>query len=125
MTNDNLVTDNKMDEFRVAVAGLKLRTGRQRVDTVLQIVGALLMVGGFVAAIIVYEVSLTESSSLNLQSEQILTVVMLGLIVIGAALFVSASLTRFLRYWMLRQLYEGQDQVDRLVGKLTGSEKLN
>ena len=125
MTNDNMVTDNKIDEFRVAVSDLKLKTGRQRVDTVLQIVGAILMVGGVVAALITYEVSLSQSSSLNLQSYQILAVVWLSLVVIGAALFLFGSLARFLRFWMLRQLYEGQDHVDRLVGSLTRTEKLN
>jgi hypothetical protein len=125
VTNDNMVTDNKIDEFRVAVAGLKLKTGRQRVDTVLQVVGAILMVGGFVAGLITYEVSLSQSSSLNLQSEQILAVVWVSVVVIGAALFVCGSLARFLRFWMLRQLYEGQDHVDRLVGSLARTEKLN
>jgi hypothetical protein len=32
--------------------------------------------------------------------------------------FVRYSLARFLRFWLLRQLYEGQAHMDRLVGAL-------
>lgn len=115
-----MLTEEKIEQFRGEVAGLKLRTGGQRRDTVLQIIGAVLMVGGFVAALIDYEASLSQNSSLNLASEQILAISMIGLVVIGAALFVFASLARFLRFWMLRQLYEGQAHVDDLVESLRG-----
>ena len=113
-------TEAKIEQFRAEVAGLRLRTGGQRRDTALLIIGALLMVGGFVAALITYEASLHQSSALNLGSEQILAVAMLALTVLGAALFVFASLARFLRFWMLRQLYEGQAHVDHLVESLRG-----
>ena len=43
---------------------------------------------------------------------------MLGLAVVGAAVFLRYSLARFLRFWLLRQLYEGQANIDRLVGAL-------
>ena len=116
-----MLTEEKIDQFRSEVAGLKLRTGGQRRDTALQIIGALLMVGGFVAALIDYEASLSQNSALNLASEQILAICFVGLIVVGAAVFVFASLARFLRFWMLRQLYEGQAHVDDLVESLRGA----
>jgi hypothetical protein len=117
-TTNNVVGDEKIDQFKAAVADLKLRTGRSRGDLVREIVGAVLMVGGFVAGLIIYEQSLSQSSSLNLASEQILALAMVGLIVIGAALFVSSSLSRFLRFWLLRNLYEGQAHVDQIVESL-------
>jgi hypothetical protein len=118
VTTNNTVTDDKIEQFRAAVAELKLRTTRTRGDLIRQVVGGLLMVGGFVAGLIIYEQSLSQSSALNLASEQILALAMLGLIVIGAALFVSASLSRFLRFWLLRNLYEGQAHVDQIVESL-------
>lgn len=110
-----VVTDAKIDQFRDAVNELKLKTGRTRGDLARQVIGGILMLGGFVAGLIIYEQSLSQSSALNLASEQILALAMVGLIVIGAALFVSASISRFLRFWMLRNLYEGQAHIDRLV----------
>ena len=89
-----------------------------------EILGAVLMVGGFVAGLIIYESSLSQGSSLNLASEQILALTMLGLVVMGAALFVSGTMARFLRVWMLRQLYEGQAHVDQLVGSIKGAGRL-
>ncbi len=115
----NAVTDEKVEQFRTAVNELKLRTGRTRSDLALQVVGGVLMIGGFVAGLIVYEQSLSQSSALNLASEQILALAMLGVIVSGAALFVSASISRFLRFWMLRNLYEGQAHIDQLVESLS------
>jgi hypothetical protein len=122
--NDVVVTDDKIEEFRAAVADLKLRSGRQRSDLVKEIIGAVLMVGGFVAGLIIYESSLSQGSALNLASEQILALTMLGLVVIGAALFVSATMARFLRVWMLRQLYEGQAQVNHLVESIKETGRL-
>jgi hypothetical protein len=34
--------------------------------------------------------------------------------------FLRYSLARFLRFWLLRQLYEGQAHVDEVVAALTG-----
>lgn len=113
-----MATEEKIDEFRAKVGELRLRPGGQRRDTVLLVVGALLMVGGLVAALITYEASLHQSSALNIGSEQILAISMLALTVIGAALFGFAAMARFLRIWLLRQLYEGQAHVDDLVERL-------
>ncbi|MDA8044443.1 MAG: hypothetical protein M0Z30_04275 [Actinomycetota bacterium] len=114
-TSPPVVTDDKIEQFRASVNELKLKTSRTRGDLVRQVLGGLLMLGGFVAGLIIYEQSLSQSSALNLASEQILALTMVGLVVIGAALFVSASISRFLRFWMLRNLYEGQAHIDRLV----------
>lgn len=123
-TTTNVVTDDRIEQFRSQVAELKLRTGGSRGDLVRMIVGGLLMLGGFIAGLIIYEQSLSQGSALNLASEQILALAMLGLIVIGAALFVSAVLARFLRFWMLRNLYEGQAQIDDLVERIGPGRRL-
>jgi len=116
----NVVTDDRVEQFRAQVAELKLRTGGSRGDLVRMIIGGILMLGGLIAGLIVYEQSLSQGSALNLASEQILALAMLGVIVIGAALFVSATLSRFLRFWMLRNLYEGQAHIDQVVEKIGG-----
>jgi hypothetical protein len=38
----------------------------------------------------------------------------LGLIIVGAALFVRYSSTRYLRYWLVRMIYEQQANADRV-----------
>ena len=110
-----MLTEDKMDRFRADVADLRLKTGGQGRDNALQIVGAILMVLGVVAAVLLYEASLHQSDTRNIASEQILALGAVGVTVIGAALFVVSALSRFLRLWLLRQLYEGQDHIDQVV----------
>lgn len=98
-------------------ANLKVSTSAKR-DGILQAVGALAMVAGVVIALVAYQLSLDKADDRDIQSLTILAVSMLGLSVAGAAVFLRYSLARFLRFWLLRQLYEGQANIDRLVGAL-------
>jgi hypothetical protein len=87
-------------------------------DGILQSVGAVVMVAGVVVAFVAYQLSLNKSDDRDIESLIILAVSMLGLSVAGAAVFLRYSLARFLRFWLLRQLYEGQAHTDRLVGAM-------
>jgi uncharacterized membrane protein len=109
------LTDNRIDQFKSDVAALKVKTNRGRRDSTLQIVGLVLMIVGVVVAFIVYQSSTDESDARNIQSQTILAITMLGLSVIGAAVYIVAALARFFRLWLLRQVYEGQENVARML----------
>jgi uncharacterized membrane protein len=109
------LTDNRIDQFKSDVADLKVKTNRGRRDSTLQIVGLVLMIVGVVVAFIVYQSSTDESDARNIQSQTILAITMLGLSVIGAAVYIVAALARFFRLWLLRQVYEGQENVARML----------
>src|SRR3954447_6203072 len=113
-----MLTENRIDQFKTDVAGMKVKTPGGRRDNLMQGAGALLMVVGVVAAYIVYQSSTNQSDARNIQSQIILSIFFLTLSVLGAALFVFASLARFLRVWLLRQVYESQEQVERVVTAL-------
>src|SRR5262245_62276208 len=98
-------------------ANLKVSTSAER-DGILQAVGAVAMVAGVVIAFVAYQLSLDRSDDRDIQSLVILAVSMLGLSVTGAAVFLRYSLARFLRFWLLRQLYEGQAHLVVLVAPL-------
>ena len=117
------MTDNRIDQFKADVAELKVKTNRGRRDSALQSLGLVLMIVGVVVAFIVYQSSTNESDPRNIQSEIILAITMLALSVIGAALFIFASLARFLRLWLLRQVYEGQENVVRVLAALREEQK--
>jgi len=110
--------NDRLAKFKADVERLRLKTSNARRDTAVQVVGVALMLGGAAATFIAYEVSLSQRDARNIASEQILALGMLALVVIGAALFVFASLAKFLRLWLLRQLYEGQAHVDAVVDAL-------
>jgi uncharacterized membrane protein len=116
-----MLTENRIDQFKADVSAMKVKTPGGRRDNIMQGVGGLLMIVGAVAAYITYQSSTTQSDARNIQSQIILSIFFLILSVIGAALFVFASLTRFLRVWLLRQVYEGQENIERVVTALRSS----
>jgi hypothetical protein len=105
----------RVDQFKAEVTRLKVRTGDARRDGVLQIVGILLIVVGVVADLLVYESSRNMSDSRDIQSQIVLAIGFLAITGAGGAIFLYASLAKFLRFWLLRQVYEAQSQVDQVV----------
>ena len=108
------MSNDRMEQFKDEVTTMKLRTGSPGRDAVVQVLGLVLMIGGAVVALVTYASSLNQDDVRDVISSGTLVVAMVIVTVIGAALFVSATLTRFLRFWMLRELYEGQANVARL-----------
>ncbi|MFP3901492.1 MAG: hypothetical protein ACLFXM_11610 [Acidimicrobiia bacterium] len=109
--------NDRIERLKNDAAGLNVSSSGRR-DGLYQAVGAVCMVAGVVIAFVAYQISLYEDESIEVQSLIILAITMLALAVAGAAVFVRYSLARFLRFWLLRQLVEGQDHIDQLVGAL-------
>lgn len=76
------------------------------------------MMVGLVGMFVAYQASLGSDDPRDIQSLIVLAIFMMGLVVAGAAVFLRYSLARFLRFWLLRQLYEGQSHLDELVAAL-------
>jgi hypothetical protein len=112
------MTPQRRERFRRDVSEMKLKTGNEKRERLLQVVGAAMMVVGIGVGFVTYQASLNMSDVRDVESSMILTVVMLAVAVAGAALFLTFTLTRFLRLWLLRQLYEGQAHVDDVVDGL-------
>jgi hypothetical protein len=117
--DEEQVMNDRMERLRSDAAELKVARSGAR-DGLWQVLGAVAMAAGVGVAILAYQVSLGQDDQRDIQSLQILAVAMLALAVAGAAVFVRYSLARFLRFWLLRQLYESHAQVERVVAALTG-----
>jgi len=112
-------------EFNDEIAGMQIRTPvdadeRRWLLAGLGLigVGAVLIVGGwFGASGTAYEAA---------QMPYLISGGVLGLavVVVGAALFVRYSLSRYLRFWLVRSLYEQRVQTDRQVEVLERVEQL-
>lgn len=113
------LAEDRREEFKKNIAELKLDKKQAGGDAATPIVGLVLMVVGVVGAFVVYISSLTLSDLRDLVSYQILTVVFLALTVVGAALFLAASVAKVLRLWLVRQLLEGQAQTDQISQALS------
>lgn len=108
---------DRIERLKTDAAELNVTSSGRR-DGLYQAVGAVCMVVGVVVAFVAYQMSLGKEDDRDIQSLVILAITMLALAVAGAAVFVRYSLARFLRFWLLRQLVEGQSHIDQLVAAL-------
>ena len=109
--------NDRIERLKSDAAELNVGKGAAR-DGIYQIVGAVAMGAGVVIAFAAYQMSLGKDDQRDIQSLQILALAMLALAVVGAAVFLRYSMARFLRFWLLRQLYEGQSHIDQVVAAL-------
>ena len=114
--------NDRIERLKSDAAELNVTKGAAR-DGLWQTVGAIAMAAGVVLAFVAYQLSLAKDDPRDIDSLQILAVAMLALAVVGAAVFLRYSLARFLRFWLLRQLYEGQSHIDQIVGALGRSNR--
>ena len=110
---------DRVDRFKAEIAEMKLKTGRSRAESLLQLLGVILMVAGIAIALGAYAASLnvkatpgTNVDVLNSNSYLPLAIAGLATSVTGGFLFLRYSLARFLRFWLLRQSYEQRMAID-------------
>jgi hypothetical protein len=108
-----IATTDRAGRFKADIAEMKLKTGRVRTESMLQLAGVVLMLGGIALALGAYAASLnvtaTPGSNIDvLDSNSYLPLAVAGLAisVTGGFVFLRYSLARFLRFWLLRQSYE-------------------
>ena len=99
---------DRVERLQAEAAQLGVKSGSHQRDGLLQAVGLGLMVVAVVAVLVAYSASLGSDDARDIQSLIVLSVGMLALAVLGGALFLRYSISRFLRFWLLRQLYENQ-----------------
>jgi hypothetical protein len=108
-------TNERVERFKTEAAELNLKAGNANLDSRLQALGALAMVAGIVIAFLAYASSGSLSDQRDVQTQTTLAVAGLTLAVGGGFVFLRYSLGKFLRLWLLRQMYEGQAHVDQIV----------
>ena len=118
-------TNPRIDQFRAEVADLDIKTPADKSERNYLVVGIVLLVIGLVLIIAGY----WGASGTALLAEQIPYVLSggflgVGVMVVGAALFVRYSLSRYLRYWLIRTIYEERAQTDQVVDSLGRIEAL-
>ena len=109
------MTNERAEQFKADAAQMNLKSGSASTDTLLQIIGLLLMIGGVVAAVLLAIASKSISDARSIENNIIWAVAMMCLTVLGFAIFLRYSLGKFLRLWLLRQIYENHSHADQLV----------
>ena len=112
-------TTTRVDQFKSEISDMKLKTGTSSKEGTLQNLGVMLMIAGIAIALLSYVSSTgaeTDAAGAADQTE-LLSMGFVGVCVTltGVALFLRYSLAKFLRFWLLRQMYEGQAHIDQVV----------
>jgi hypothetical protein len=107
------------EQFKVDIAEMKLKTARVGLENALQGIGVLLMIGGIALALGAYSASLNVTATpgsnvdvLDSNSYTPLAITGLAISVVGGFVFLRYSLAKFLRFWLLRQIYEQRVAID-------------
>ena len=108
-------TNERIERFKAEAAELNLKAGNTGKESQLQALGVVLMVVGVAGAFISYIGATGVSATGDVVEMVGLGIAFLTLAVCGAAMFLRYSLAKFLRLWLLRQLYEGQAHIDQVV----------
>jgi hypothetical protein len=115
----------RLDEFAEEVKKLRISGGLANPERTGTTLGVLLMVvGGFIVVILSFgkrgETDFSDSASglaEIIQATNNVWTALFGvaLILIGLAIWIRNSLTRYFRYWLTRLIYEDRANTDRLI----------
>ena len=101
-------TEDRAEEFQEQIAAMRTKTGRTSSEQVLLVIGILLMIAGIVLGFIGYFSSTNASDSRDQNEMIILAILGVSLSLMGVAIFLRYSFGRFLRFWLLRLIYENR-----------------
>lgn len=106
----------RVEEFKREIASMRIRTPQAETERWLLVGGVVAMAVGLALIVIGWWGASGSATIVDALSYLISGGILgLGLIVVGAALFVRYSMTRYLRYWLVRMIYEDQANTDRSV----------
>ena len=108
-------SNERVERFKAEAAELNLKAGNAARDSQLQAAGLVLMVVGVVIGFVAYAGATGAAATGDVLEYVALAVAATALTIFGSAVFLRYSLGKFLRLWLLRQMYEGQAHVDRVV----------
>lgn len=105
--NEQSTTD-RAEEFQEQIAAMRTKTSKTSTEQVLQVIGVLLMLAGIVLGFVGYFSATNAGNALDQNELIILAILGVSLSLMGVAIFLRYSIGRFLRVWLLRQIYENR-----------------
>jgi hypothetical protein len=112
------LSSERLSQFQDEVAKLKVTGGGANPERLGAQWGIGLTIVGFLVAIIAYWSALDSKSTNTQLRSQIIAIIGIGLALVGIVIWVRNSITRYLRYWIIRLVYEQREQTDALIKAL-------
>lgn len=112
------MSDNRIERFKEGVAELDVSAAGGARDKPLVALGLVMMLAGPVIGFLCYFSSVNADFAEDQNELIILTLAGMGISLVGLGIFLRYSLGRFLRFFLMRQLYEGQANRDELAAAM-------
>jgi predicted acyltransferase len=112
------VASERLRQFQDEVSQLRVTGGRANPERQGLVAGIVAWVVAVVLEFVAYFTSHGTDSALEQRDMIILAIFGVVLAVIGTGLVVRFAITRYLRYWLVRLIYEDREQTDRIVAAL-------
>jgi hypothetical protein len=108
----------RLSELRDEVSKLKVTGGAANPERLAGKWGIGLVIVGFVVAIVSWWSAFNAGQLADIFRSQIFALIGVGISVVGIVIWIRNSLTRYLRFWIIRLVYEQREQTDRLIEAL-------
>src|ERR1700726_3258634 len=108
-TAQNAMSSATQRDLRTELGKLRASNNSGPMDSKLSVLGVLLAIAGLVIILVNFLQSRNFSDMRDQMDALILSLFGIGLVIVGATLYIRSSMTRFLRYWLLRIVYEQRD----------------
>jgi hypothetical protein len=105
----NAMSGATQRDLGAELARLRASNNSGPVDRSMGVLGIIAAIAGLVIILVSFAQSRGFSDIRDQMDSLILSLFGIGLIIIGSALYLRAAMTRFLRYWLLRMVYEQRD----------------
>ena len=108
----------RLAELRDEVSKLKVTGGAANPERLASKWGIGLTIVGFVVMIVSWWSAFNSADIGTIYRSQIFALIGVAISVVGIVIWVRNSLTRYLRFWIIRLVYEQREQTDRLIEAL-------
>jgi hypothetical protein len=113
----------RLDQLRDEVSKLKVTGGAANPERLAGKWGIGLTIFGFVVAFVSWWSAFNAGDFASLDRAAIFAGLGIGVSIIGIVIWIRNSMTRYLRFWVIRLVYEQREQTDRLIEALERREK--
>ena len=108
-TAGNAMTATAQRDLGAELSRLRASNNSGPMDRGVSVLGMLLGIVGLAVILVCFAQSRGYSDIRNQMDALILSLFGIALVIVGSTLYIRSSMTRFLRYWLLRMVYEQRD----------------
>ncbi|MDE0581425.1 MAG: hypothetical protein F4124_08595 [Acidimicrobiia bacterium] len=107
---------SRLEEFHQEVSKLRASGGRANPDRWVFRIGLIFTIVGLAFTLVSFVMTGGASNAVNHLDLVVSAIFGLSLTFIGLVMIAVSSFKRFMRYWLVRLVYEYREQTDRVVG---------